>query len=248
MTMWYIPPELTKTATGDPAYPQAQATAQTPIYNPYAGLFDPYTNPTGSRGIAPTINRAPQQASIASAPGGSVYGAGSSVDSGLLAVLRAQKAELAASRAGLGLAEQQLATRRGELGQLQAAEGDIANLSEVGRGLTEQAAYDKRYGMAGLPLPFDILAPKGGEGEALPAGMRYKIESDAERLAREQAAAEAKRRQAAEAAALKVQKAGLNTQAAQIKKAQSAATSAGSTVVGGQTFSGSAGRFRLPSR
>lgn len=239
MTSWYIPPSLTGAVT-------QQMAAGTP-YNPYANIYDPYTNPTGSRatqGGMPPLSRPSGISPTAYSPTGINYGPGSSVDSGLLATLRARESQLALERSGLGLASQQLAARQREMAALQAAEKDMPNLIDVGRGLTQQAAYDKRYAMAGLNVPFDILQGPGGP-ENLPPGVRYRIESEAEKIRRAQEEEDKKRQAAMEAKQLAIQQAGLKVTAAQIEAAKKAASGGGSSDSGGGisafSYSGSGG-------
>jgi hypothetical protein len=82
------------------------------------------------------------------------------------------------------LQHQQTLTRQTELDAYKAALNDVAGISNVSRMERQRQAYDPRYSMAGLSKPIEAQAPLTGAMGALPPGVRWALESPAERQAR----------------------------------------------------------------
>jgi hypothetical protein len=82
------------------------------------------------------------------------------------------------------LSHQQTLTRQQELDQYNAALNDVAGISNVSRLERQRQAYDPRFGMAGMNLPIEAQAPLTGPMGALPPGVRWALESPAERQSR----------------------------------------------------------------
>lgn len=125
-------------------------------------------------------------------------------------VFAAQRALQVARTAEYQLALRQLEEKRSEFAQISAAEDNIANKAAVAAGRRDASVYDKRYGMAGLQVqeiqrPLDGVAP-----ENLPPGVRYALETDAERLGRQFQRTGAARGLEAEGAGLNTTKYGLS--------------------------------------
>lgn len=135
-------------------------------------------------------------------------------------VFKAQQALLTAQSSQYQLEVQQLEERKGELQQMIAAEEDIGNQTNVARGLQQRQAFDPRYQAAGV-APIEVQRPLDAEApENLPPGVRYAIETDAQRLGREFERTGAQRGLALEGSQLGTAQAGLGVTGAQLTKAQ----------------------------
>lgn len=99
-------------------------------------------------------------------------------------VQAAEKALLASRRSLLGIQRNQLGERTLEFAALRRAQDDVGNQIDVARMRTQQQAFDPRYGMAGLQVQ-EIQRPLEGEAPTnLPPGVRYALETDAQRQGR----------------------------------------------------------------
>lgn len=109
----------------------------------------------------------------------------------------------------------QLSQKRQELQALTAAQDNIKNQLDVAAGKRQRASFDTRYAAAGVS-PQEIQAPLNGEVPSnLPPGVRLAIETDAERVARQNERSEAYR-------GLDLEGAQLNTTNAQLGVNQAA--------------------------
>lgn len=131
-------------------------------------------------------------------------------------VQAAEKALLAARQKLLGVQKNQLGERELEFEALRRAQDDVGNQVDVSRGITQQQAFDPRYAMAGLQVQ-EILRPLEGEAPSnLPPGVRYALETDAQRQGRVIARNDTTRGLALERSGLGVSGAGLNLTGTQI--------------------------------
>jgi len=71
--------------------------------------------------------------------------------------------------------------RQDELDAYKAALNDVAGISNIGRLQRQRDAYDPRFAMAGMRTPTEVKAPLTGPMSALPPGVRYGLETPAER-------------------------------------------------------------------
>lgn len=80
---------------------------------------------------------------------------------------------------------QQLTQKRADLQALTAAQDNTQNQIDVAAGKRQRASFDTRYQAAGVS-PQEIQGPLNGEAPTnLPPGVRFAIETDAERVARQ---------------------------------------------------------------
>jgi len=71
--------------------------------------------------------------------------------------------------------------RQSELDAYKAALNDVAGISNIGRLQRQRDAYDPRFAMAGMRAPTEVKAPLTGPMGALPPGVRYALETPADR-------------------------------------------------------------------
>ena len=135
-------------------------------------------------------------------------------------VFAANRALQVARTAEYQLQVRQLEEKRSELLQINAAEDNVANKAGIAAARRDASVYDTRYGMAGLQVQ-EIQRPLDGSADQnLPPGVRYALETDAERLGRQFQRTAADRGLALEGAGLNTTNAGLNVNAASMTQAE----------------------------
>jgi len=135
-------------------------------------------------------------------------------------VFAAERALQVARSAEYRLQLDQLNQKKSELAQIQAAEDNVANQAAVAAARRDASVYDNRYGMAGLQVQ-EIARPLDGTApENLPPGVRYALETDAQRLGRQFQRNDQNRGLALEGAGLNTTGAGLTVDQQQLTQAQ----------------------------